>query len=147
MEELLDLHEALLQHRYKDALEIVDEMTAMAKKDILDKISSYIRVLLIYLIKSHAEQKMTRSWQNSIYYALDEIRERNTREKSAGTYMHAEDFRIAIDKRFASALRAASLEAFEGKYELREFVKFIDADAVKTQALEYILNGYSESED
>lgn len=32
MEELLDLHEALLQRRYTDELEIVDEMTATTKK-------------------------------------------------------------------------------------------------------------------
>ena len=52
-----------------------------------------------------------------------------------------------IDKKFTSALDRAALESLEGKYELREFAKLIDADAVKAQALEYILHGFPETEE
>lgn len=109
MEELLDLHEALLQHRYGEALEIVDEMTAMAKKEIIDRIGSYIRILLLHLIKSHAEQKMPRSWKVSIRYVLEEIREENQRESARGTYMSNEELQQMIDKKFTSVLDRASL--------------------------------------
>jgi hypothetical protein len=147
MEELLELHDAIEQGRYNDALSLVDEMTAMAKKDIVNAIGSYIRVLLIHLIKSHVEQKMTRSWEVSIRYALEEIQEKNQRDKADGMYMNAEELRIMIDKKFAGECDKASLEALEGTYSPREFAKLVDADIVKAQALDYILNGYPESED
>jgi hypothetical protein len=147
MEELLELHDAITQHRYNDALDIVEDMTNMAQKDILDTISSFVRVLLIHLIKSHVEQKMTRSWQNSLYFALDEIQKRNKRNKANGVYLNKEDFVAMIDDRFAISLRIASAEALEGKYSLREFTKLVNAEAVKAQALDYILNGYPESEE
>jgi Domain of unknown function DUF29 len=147
MEELLDLHDAIEQGRYEDALLLVDEMTAMAKKDIVNTISSFIRVLLIHLIKSHVEQKMTRSWQVSIQYALEEIQEKNQRDKADGMYLNAEEMQMVIEKKFAGARDKASLESLEGKYSPREFMKLVDADIVKAQALDYILNGYPESED
>ncbi len=147
MEELLDLHDALTQHRYDEALEIVEEMTAMAKKEIIGRIGSYIRIVLIHIIKSHAEQQMTRSWRVSVRYALEKIEEENQRDYAKGSYMNTAALREMIEKKFAGALEKASLEAFEGKYSPREFAKFIDAEAVKTQALDYILNGYPENED
>jgi Domain of unknown function DUF29 len=146
MEELLDLHTAISQGRYNDALTIVDEMTAMAKKEIITKIGSYIRVLLIHLIKSHVERRMTHSWSTSILLVLEEIQRYNQREKSAGTYLDAAGLEACIDEYWELALRKASLESFEGKYSPREFAKLVDAEAVKAQALDYILHGYPESE-
>jgi ribosomal protein S17E len=147
MEELLELHDAITQHRYEDALEIVDEMTAMAKKEIITKIGSYIRVLLIHLIKSHVEQRMTHSWSTSILLALEAIQRYNQREESDGKYLDAVGLAARINEYWELALRKASLESFDGKYSPREFAKLVDADIVKAQALDYILNGYPESED
>jgi hypothetical protein len=147
MEELLELRDAITQHRYDDALDIVDEMTAMAKKEILSKIGSYIRVLLIHLIKSHVEQRMTHSWSTSILLALEAIQRYNQRGESDGTYLDAAGLAACIDEYWELALRKASLESLEGKYSPREFAKLVDADSVKAQALDYILNGYPESED
>jgi hypothetical protein len=90
---------------------------------------------------------MTRSWEVSIRYALEEIQEKNQRDKADGMYMNAEELRIMIDKKFVGACDKASLEALKGTYSPREFAKLVDADIVKAQALDYILNGYPESED
>jgi ribosomal protein S17E len=147
MEELLELHDAITEHRYDDALAIVEEMTAMAKKDIIDKIGSYTRLLLMHLIKAHAEQRMTHSWRVSIKVALEEIRDKNQREYSDGQYLNATELCAMIDRKFPIACEHASLEAFGGKYSPREFARLVDAETVKAQALDYILNGYPESED
>jgi hypothetical protein len=147
MEELLELRTAIEEHRYDDAIFIIDEMTAMAKKDTVNKIGSFIRVMLIHLIKQYAEGRTTRSWQNSIKYALEEIAEANESEHSSGVYMDATALREMIEKRFSLALEKASEEAFDGKYTHREFERLIDAEAIKAQALDYILNGFPESED
>jgi Domain of unknown function DUF29 len=147
MEELMDLRLAIAEGRYDDAFSIVDEMTAIAKKDITDTIGSFIRVLLVHLIKQNAEKRTTRSWQVSITNTLEEISERNQRDTSNGTYMDTDDFRLAIEKKYRSALQKASLEAFDGKYSPREFAALVDAEAVKAKALDYILNGVPDSED
>jgi ribosomal protein S17E len=147
MEELLELHDALTQHRYNDALAIVEDMTAMAKKDIVNKIGSYVRILLIHVIKSHAEERVTHSWATSILVALEAIHRHNVREKSESAYLDKIGFAAMIDEYWDLSLRKASLEAFDGKYSPREFAKLVNAETVKAQALDYILNGYPESED
>lgn len=147
MEELLDLHEALVQRRYEDALEIVEEMTAMARKDIINKINSFVEVLLIHLIKCHAEQRTTHSWTTSIIAALAGIRRHNARDTQKGTYLDTQGFQEQIDEAWSLALRKASLEVFGGKYSPREFARIVDAEVVKAQALDYILNGYPTDED
>jgi hypothetical protein len=147
MEELLELRTAVETHRYDDALALIDEMTAMAKKDTINKIGSFIRILLIHLIKQHAEQRMTRSWRNSICYALEEITEANQRENSAVVYMDQMALHESISKRFGLALDKAAEEAFGGVYTTKQLAATIDAEAIKAQALDYILNGFPESDD
>jgi Domain of unknown function DUF29 len=147
MEELLDLRTAIEAGRYDDALFMIDEMTAMAKKDTINKIGSFVRILLIHLIKAHAEQRMTRSWRNSIKYALEEIAESNQREAARGVYMDATALQMSIEKRFELALDKASEEAFEGVYTARQLAASIDTEAIKAEALHYILNGYPEDEE
>ncbi len=41
MQELTDLRNSIVQGRYADALEIVDELENMSKRDILRKIDSF----------------------------------------------------------------------------------------------------------
>lgn len=147
MDEILELRRSIEEGRYDDALALVDEITAMARKDIVDKIGSYIRVLLIHLIKSRVEQRMTHSWSTSILFALEAIKRYNERDESNGTYLDEAGLRHHIDEYWALALRKASLEAFEGKYSPREFAKLIDAESVKAQALEYILHGFPETDE
>jgi hypothetical protein len=147
MEELLELRTYIETGQYGEALTLVNEMTAMAKKDTINRIGSFVRIVLIHLIKEHAERRTTRSWRNSIKFALEEISELNQREHSRGVYMDAEALRTSIEKRFSLALDKASEEAWEGKYSRREILAMISAEAIKTEALDYILNGLPESED
>jgi len=147
MEELLELRSAVEAGRTHDALRIIGEMEEMAKEDKLNKIRSFIVVLLEHLIKQHVEQRSSPSWERSILYALDGIHDTNTRRSAGGTYMAADELREAIDEKFPIALRYAAKEAFGGAYTAKQLAERVQIAAIKEQAMDYILNGMPESED
>jgi hypothetical protein len=147
MEELLELRAAVEQHRYNDALYIIADMEEMAREDKINKIRSFIVVLLEHLIKQHAEQRTTPSWERSILYALDGINDTNTRRSAGGTYMNREEIIAALDEKIPPALRYAAKEAFAGTHTAKQLAAMISAEAIKAEALDYILNGLPESED
>jgi hypothetical protein len=66
MEELLQLKQLLLQGDIKASLSVVEDLEEMGRKAIIDKIRSYVIILLIHLIKQKAENRTTRSWDVSI---------------------------------------------------------------------------------
>ena len=47
----------------------VEEMEEMAKDDKINKIYSFTVIMLLHLIKKHAEKRTTRSWEYSIWNA------------------------------------------------------------------------------
>ncbi len=147
MEEILALRRSIEEGRYNDALSLIGEMEEMAKDDKINKIGSYMIVLLTHLIKADVEKKMTRSWRNSILNSLDQIALSNKRRSAGGNYMDEDALRSALDDYFIFALRRSSEEIFDGKFEVRELAQLIDKEAIKAQALDYIVNGYPESED
>ena len=51
-QELIDLRNSILEQRYTDALAIVDELEGMSKKAIIGQIKSFLKILLIHLIKN-----------------------------------------------------------------------------------------------
>jgi Domain of unknown function DUF29 len=147
MEELLELRRSLEMGQYDDAMVIINDMEEMARKDKINKIGSFLEVLLLHLIKHHAEGRMTRSWQRSIRNAVYAIQDTNERDSAHGVYCESSELQELIEQRFRRALQNASDEAFEGKYVAKQLATIFDAEAVKAQALDYILNGYPESED
>src|SRR4029453_3626548 len=66
MDELAELRTLLETGRIEEALLLVDELDEMSREDKINKMSSYMRILLIHLIKWQAEQRCTRSWEVSI---------------------------------------------------------------------------------
>jgi hypothetical protein len=147
MEELLELRTALEEHRYNDALLLINEMEEMAREDKINKIGSYAVIILLHLIKQHAESRTTRSWQNSIWNAFNGIRKTNKRRSAGGFYLHEQEFREILDESYEEALRRASEEALEGMCTPKQLAAKIDAEAIKAQALDYIVNGIPESEE
>jgi hypothetical protein len=147
MEELLELRTAIEEHRYDAALQLINEMEEMAREDKLNKIRSFIVVLLEHLIKQKTEQRTTPSWERSILFALDGIADTNTRRSAGGTYMNSSDIAATLDEKMPVALRYAAKETFGGVYTAKQLATMIDAEAIKAQALDYILNGFPESED
>jgi Domain of unknown function DUF29 len=79
-QELINLRNSILQGRYEDALAIVDELEGMSRQAILRNIQSYLKILLIHLIKNQIEQRLTNSWAASIRNSVREIQKLNIKE-------------------------------------------------------------------
>ncbi|MBD2395351.1 DUF29 family protein [Cyanobacterium aponinum FACHB-4101] len=138
MEELLALRQYIEEKNYDRALELVAELEEMSKEDKLNKIFSYAVILLLHLIKQQAEKRTTRSWDFSIYNSIKEIKRINKRRKSGGYYATEEELKEILADAFDTAIRKASLEAFEGKYNPEELMLKIDYDSIQSSALKSI---------
>ena len=139
MDELLELKQYIETERYDDALLLISEMEEMAKEDKLNKIGSFIVILLIHLIKQAAEKHTTRSWDTSVRSALYEIGKTNKRRKSGGHYADSDEFRNIIDESYPIALGRASDEAFGGSFEESELEKLFDVASLKQDALDKLV--------
>ena len=140
MEELEALRKLVEEHDYNAALILINEMDEMAKDDKINKIESYIRILLIHIIKQQAEKRSTLSWENSIDYSLDGIGATNERKKSGGHYLQDEEIQHSIERILPSAIKWAAKEAFGGAFNAKILSEMIDNEAIKQEALDKILN-------
>jgi len=141
MEEIAELRTYLEQGRYTDALTLVGEMDEMSRDDKINKIMSYIEILLIHLIKQNAEKRSVRSWEISIRNSIRAIERSNKRRKAGGCYLSRDELQEAIDEIYQTALDMASLEAFEGQYDELELAAKIDEKQIKKETLNLILDG------
>ena len=135
MEELSVLRQYIEQGRYHDALLFIDELEEMSKEDKLNKIFNYALILLIHLIKKHAEQRTTRSWDFSIAHAVLQIKRTNLRRKAGGFYASPEELQEILAEAFDLALKKAALEVFEGGLDETELAGKIDKAAIIKEAM------------
>jgi len=138
MEELLQLRDLLEQQRYAEAMDLLGEMEEMSRDDKINKIRSFIQILLLHLIKQAAEKRSTRSWELSIRNAVDQIVTTNKRRKARGTYLDAATMRETISDAYPLALGRAALEAFEGLYREEELGAMVDRAAIEEQAYQLV---------
>jgi len=139
MEELEKLRKNIEAGNYAEALAIVNELEVMSKEDKLQKIKSFITIILIHLIKQEAEKRSTRSWDFSIRNAVREIKYINNRRKAGGTYASRKEIEEIIEYAYPTAIEKASLEAFEGMHTEKELEKLIKPKKIKQQALELVV--------
>jgi hypothetical protein len=139
MDELAELRTLLETGRIEEALLLVDELDEMSREDKINKISSYMRVLLIHLIKQQAEQRRTRSWEVSIKEAVRQINRTNSRRKAAGVYLSREELRSEIEDVYDLALERAALEAFGGVYSVEDIATRVSRTQVLEEALTHIM--------
>ncbi len=130
MEELWELRQALEAGDMRAALAIVDEMDAMSRDDKIQKIMSYMRVLLVHKIKQAVEDRSTKSWEVSIRQALRQIALVNKRREAGGWYLNDDDLTAFLTEVYESALDWASLEAHEGVYSTEELATMHDRETV-----------------
>jgi tetratricopeptide (TPR) repeat protein len=140
MEELFELKAYIEQGRYAEALQLVEEMEEMAKDDKINKIYSFTVIMLIHLIKKHAEKRTTRSWEYSIWNASRQIRRVNKRRKSGGFYLSEQEVYEVIAEAYPDALKRAALEAFEGQYAEAQLETMIDREQMQQEAFEIIMS-------
>ena len=105
MDELQDLREHIEHGRYAAALTLIGEMEEMSRDDKIQKIESFLQVLLVHLIKQQVEGRTTRSWDVSIHNAADAIRRVNKRRRAGGWYLSDTELAEAVDEILPSALR------------------------------------------
>src|SRR5574341_383723 len=91
MEELYELRTYIETGKYQEALLLLDEMEEMSRDDKINRISSFMEVLLVHLIKQAVEKRTTRSWDVSIRNALRQIIKINKRRKTGGWYLTDEE--------------------------------------------------------
>ncbi len=130
MEELWELRQALEAGDMRAALAIVDEMDEMSRDDKIQKITSYMRVLLVHKIKQAVEDRSTKSWEVSIRHALRQIALVNKRREAGGWYLNDGDLAAFLTEVYESALDWASLEAHEGVYSTEELATMHDRETV-----------------
>lgn len=138
MEELIELRKSIENQDYLKALQIVDQLEEMSVEDKLNKIYSYMVVILLHLIKQEAENKLTRSWELSIVNSVKQINRTNRRRKAGGYYAQQEDLVEIIDDAFEIALKGAAIEAFGGDYSQEELLQLINPESIKSKALTLI---------
>lgn len=138
MNELQELREKIEKRDYQGALAIVTELEEMSVEDKLNKIYSYMVILLVHLIKREAEARTTSSWDRSIYNSVKYINKTNQRRRSRGSYADDETLAEIIDEAYDHALKEASYEVFEGKLTVGELKEKVDFDKIKKQAIELI---------
>jgi hypothetical protein len=135
MDELNELRAHIEHGRYAEALVLIGEMEEMSRDDKIQKIESFLQVLLVHLIKQQVEGRTTRSWDVSIRNAADAIQRVNKRRRAGGHYLSRDELAEAIDEILPSALRQASLEAFEGRFDDTELAARVDAAALRGETL------------
>lgn len=138
MEELILLKRYVREKNYAEALKLIDELEEMSREDKLNKIHSYIVILLVHLIKQQAESRTTTSWELSIRNAVRAIKRTNKRRKSGGYYASDEELAEAIAEAFDESLDNACVEIFEGKYDSNYLLNSIDPEKIKATALSFI---------
>jgi Domain of unknown function DUF29 len=143
MEELLELRTYIEQGRYAEALTLIGEMEEMSRDDKIHKIESFLYILLLHLIKQQVEQRTTRLWEVSIQNAIDGVKRVNKRRKAGGYYLSPNDLKDSIEEISPTALRQASLETFEGRYDDAELATSFDVLHLKQQSLQMILEAQS----
>jgi hypothetical protein len=135
MEELETLRHYIESGDLNGALTVLDEMEAMSKEDKINRVRSYLVVLLMHMIKESIEQRTTRSWQNSIRLALHQIEHHNKRRRAGGYYVPAEDMPQLVAEAMETAIIAASTEVLDGTLSPEEVEERIDRGALVAQAL------------
>ncbi len=145
-QELIDLRNSILEKRYADALAIVDELEGMSKKAILRQIKSFLKILLIHLIKNQIEQRLTNSWSASIRNAIQEIRDVNLKENKKSYYINQDEWENFIEEEvIENAISDASLEVMNGRYNQFQFGEVIDRNQLMQTTLIFLSLTYSNS--
>ena len=137
-QELIDLRNSILEQRYTDALAIVDELEGMSKKAILRQIKSFLKVLLIHLIKNQIEQRLTNSWVASIRNSLIEIQDINLKENKKSYYINQDEWDSWLENEIELAIADASLEALNGKFKRQQLSQMLNKPQLILTATELI---------
>ncbi|WP_017716253.1 DUF29 family protein [Kamptonema formosum] len=138
MEELFTLKDLLLKGDISGALVIVEELEEMSRDDKISNVGSYAVILLLHLIKQQVENRTTRSWEESIENSAWEIQKKNKRRKAGGYYLNPEELRQVLEEAYPRALKKASREVEEGRYNAATLETLVNREDILNRALALI---------
>ncbi|MEA5576722.1 hypothetical protein [Anabaena sp. UHCC 0451] len=145
-QELIDLRNSILQENYTEALAIVDELEGMSKKANIRQIKSFLKILLIHLIKNQIEKRLTNSWIASIRNSIREIQEINLKENKKSYYINQDEWENLIEESvIEDAIADASIEIMNGKYTRSQLSQIIDRKQIITTAIKFLFLTYTYS--
>ncbi|MGI8501892.1 MAG: DUF29 family protein [Hassallia sp.] len=145
-QELVDLKNSILEGRYADALMILDELEGMSKQANLRQIKSFLRIMLIHLIKNQLEQRLTNFWAASIRNALREIKSINIKDNKKSYYINQDEWSTFIKEEvIEDAIADASLEVLNGKYTRSQLSAILDRNQILTTAAGFLALTYTYS--
>ena len=144
-QELIDLRNSILEGRYADALEIVDELDWMSKKATLRSIKSFLVRMIIHLIKNQVEQRLTNSWIASISDSVVQIQDLNLHDNKTSHYIKLDEWEPMIFQAFESAIRQASVEVLNGKVSPFQLSNLVDRNQVTLMVQQLLAMTYEHS--
>ncbi|MBD2690422.1 DUF29 family protein [Anabaena catenula] len=142
-QELIDLRNSITEGRYTDALAIVDELEGMSKKAILRQIKSFLKILLIHLIKNQIEQRLTNSWAASIRYAIVEIQDVNLKDNKKSHYINQDEWQTWLEDEVTLAIGDASLEVLNGTLKRQQLSQILNKPQLILNATELLAMTYN----
>ncbi len=128
VQELIDLRQSIVEGRYQDALDIVDELEGMGKQAILRNIESFLVRLLIHLIKNQVEKHLTNSWAASISDSIVQIKKLNLKDNKKSYYIKQNEWLPYFEEAIAIAIRPASIEILSGSLKPAQVSAQINRD-------------------
>ena len=141
MEEIIELKQSIISQDWEKSLAIIEELEAMGRQYKINNLQSLLVILLINLIKIQVEQRVTKSWRNSIINSLLEIQKRNHLcEKSH--YIKQNNWTESFDEALPRDLIKASQEIFNG-IDLDDLIDSLDREMLKEKSFELINETYN----
>ncbi len=145
VQELINLRQSIVEGRYQDALELIDELEGMSKQAILRNIESFLVRLLIHLIKNQVEQRLTNSWAASISDSVRQIRKLNLKDNKKSYYIRPDDWEEYVEEAFEVAILEASIEVSGGIYTPVQLEEIVNQEQVIEIAMSLIAMTYQYS--
>lgn len=130
VQELTDLRNCILEQRYQDALEIIDELEEMGKQAILRNIESFLVRLFIHLLKNQVEKRLTNSWIASISDSIIQIKKLNLKTNKNSYYIQPDQWQPYLEEAIEQAIRPASIEILEGSLKSTQLSAMIEQNVL-----------------
>ena len=145
IQELTELRQSIIEGRYQDALDIVDELEGIGKQAILRNLESFLVRLLIHLIKNQIEKRLTNSWAASISDSIRQIKKLNLKDNKKSWYIKQDEWFEYLEEAFEVAILEASIEVSGGIYNPIQLEEIVNKTQIFNIALSLITLTYQYS--
>lgn len=129
-QELFDLKQSILEGRYEDVLNLVDELEGMSQQAILHNIESYLIRLIVHLLKKQIENRLTNYWVASISDSILKIKKLNLKDNKVSYYIKSDEWQPFLEEAIEAAIAPTSVEALNGQLTPMQLSERIDRNQI-----------------